>query len=109
MSKSKSLIVFSLLVFAIAIVALVGYVPGRAAVNVNDPFGTTVVADNHGFDLSNLDTSVSACTNFFQYADGGWVAKNPVPAAYPDRKSTRLNSIHHIISYPVFSLKKKNL
>ena len=40
-------------------------------------------ADDHrGFDVSNLDTSVSACTNFFQYANGGWLAKNPIPAAY---------------------------
>src|SRR5258708_22397380 len=28
--------------------------------------------------------------------------------AYPDRKSTRLNSSHQIISYAVFCLKKKN-
>jgi putative endopeptidase len=39
-------------------------------------------AEKHGFDLSNLDTSVSACANFFQYADGGWVKNNPIPAAY---------------------------
>src|SRR5258708_20366387 len=30
-------------------------------------------------------------------------------AATIDRKSTRLNSSHQIISYPVFSLKKKKL
>src|SRR5258708_13649213 len=29
------------------------------------------------------------------------------PAAYADRKSTRLNSSHQIISYAVFCLKKK--
>jgi predicted metalloendopeptidase len=39
-------------------------------------------ADN-GFDLGNLDHSVAACTDFYQYADGGWMAKNPIPAAYP--------------------------
>src|SRR5258708_10972531 len=31
----------------------------------------------------------------------------PVSAAGPDRKSTRLNSSHQIISYAVFCLKKK--
>jgi predicted metalloendopeptidase len=36
-----------------------------------------------GFDLGNLDNSVAACTDFYQYADGGWMAKNPIPAAYP--------------------------
>ena len=39
--------------------------------------------EGHGFDVSNMDTTVSACQNFFQYANGGWVAKNPIPAAYP--------------------------
>jgi putative endopeptidase len=39
-------------------------------------------SDNHGFDVSNMDTSVSACANFFQYANGGWLTKNPIPAAY---------------------------
>src|SRR5258708_28432377 len=31
------------------------------------------------------------------------------PQDSPDRKSTRLNSSHHIISYAFFSLKKNNL
>src|SRR5258708_35611020 len=30
------------------------------------------------------------------------------PRPFPDRKSTRLNSSHQIISYAVFCLKKKN-
>jgi predicted metalloendopeptidase len=37
----------------------------------------------NGFDLGNLDKSVAACTDFYQYADGGWIAENPIPAAYP--------------------------
>ena len=35
-----------------------------------------------GFDVSNMDTSVSACANFFQYANGGWTARNPIPPAF---------------------------
>jgi len=42
-------------------------------------FGQT----NHGFDLSSLDKNTPACTNFYQYANGGWLAANPIPAAYP--------------------------
>jgi len=38
----------------------------------------------NGFDLRNLDKSVAACTDFYQYADGGWMAKHPIPAAYPN-------------------------
>src|SRR2546429_9841966 len=39
-------------------------------------------------------------------APAGWIA-GIYPAAYVDRKSTRLNSSHGYISYAVFCLKKK--
>jgi len=34
-----------------------------------------------GVSLANLDRSVSPCDNFFQFASGTWMKKNPVPAA----------------------------
>lgn len=40
-------------------------------------------AGARGFDVSNLDPKVKPCTNFYEYADGGWMAKNPIPPAYP--------------------------
>jgi putative endopeptidase len=40
-------------------------------------------APSHGFDLANLDRSVKPCDDFFQFADGGWIKANPIPAAYP--------------------------
>ncbi|MFN2635675.1 MAG: M13 family metallopeptidase [Gemmatimonadaceae bacterium] len=33
-------------------------------------------------DPANLDRSVSACTDFYQFANGGWIARNQVPAAF---------------------------
>jgi putative endopeptidase len=30
-----------------------------------------------------MDPSAQACGDFYRYADGGWVKKNPIPADYP--------------------------
>src|SRR2546423_8067426 len=33
-------------------------------------------------DPANLDRSVSACTDFYQFANGGWIKTRPMPPAY---------------------------
>src|SRR5467141_2632631 len=35
------------------------------------------------FDVRNMDTKTAACADFYQYANGGWLTANPIPAAYP--------------------------
>src|SRR5579864_8487624 len=37
----------------------------------------------HGVELTILDKTCKPCEDFFHYASGDWLAKNPVPAAYP--------------------------
>ena len=39
-----------------------------------------VAQPSKAIDPANMDTSAKACENFYQYADGGWVKANPVPA-----------------------------
>src|SRR5438105_4800988 len=46
--------------------------------HVDDPQKTVIA----GFDFANLDRSVSACQDFNKFANGGWMAKNPIPGAY---------------------------
>ena len=36
-----------------------------------------------GVDLTILDKTCKPCEDFYHYASGDWLAKNPVPAAYP--------------------------
>lgn len=43
---------------------------------------TAVPIQTTPLDPANLDRSVSACTDFYQFANGGWVKRNPVPAAF---------------------------
>jgi putative endopeptidase len=33
-------------------------------------------------DPANLDRSVPACTDFYHYANGGWIKSHPIPAAF---------------------------
>ncbi len=34
-------------------------------------------------DVGGMDPSAAVCTDFYQYADGGWLASNPIPSDRP--------------------------
>jgi putative endopeptidase len=52
-------------------------------------------ANEHGFDPADLDRSANACVNFDQFANGGWKARNPIPAAYPSWGSFNILAEHN--------------
>ena len=37
----------------------------------------------HKLDPATFDQSASACTDFYQYVNGGWMKANPIPPAFP--------------------------
>ncbi len=51
--------------------------------------------NEHGFDPADLDRSASACVDFDQFANGGWKARNPIPAAYPSWGSFNILAEHN--------------
>ncbi|MEO8217822.1 MAG: M13 family metallopeptidase [Acidobacteriota bacterium] len=52
--------------------------PATSAPPVEMPAATNAL----GFDRSYLDPTAFACQDFYQYSTGGWLAKNPIPAAF---------------------------
>ena len=40
-------------------------------------------AGSHGVDMTIFDKTCKPCEDFYHYASGTWLAKNPVPAAFP--------------------------
>ena len=40
-----------------------------------------------GLSPSNMDATVSPSDNFFNYANGGWIKSNTIPAGYPSWNS----------------------
>ncbi|MEO6589382.1 MAG: M13 family metallopeptidase, partial [Pyrinomonadaceae bacterium] len=43
---------------------------------------TATMAQSKGFDVSRMNNSVEACTDFFEYANGTWLKNTEIPAAY---------------------------
>ncbi|MBK5188286.1 MAG: M13 family metallopeptidase [Gemmatimonadaceae bacterium] len=43
----------------------------------------------HGIDPANIDTTCSACADFYQYANGSWLKRTEIPAAYTQYSTFR--------------------
>src|SRR5579864_1930458 len=53
------------------------------ALTLVDPHVRAAAGLQSGIDLANLDRTCKPCADFYQFADGGWIKHNPIPAAYP--------------------------
>ncbi len=53
---------------------------GFVAEAVGGSSKTEDASARHGFNLANLDRSVLPCDDFYEFADGGWMKNNPIPA-----------------------------
>ncbi len=60
-----------------------------AAASPLDPYD---LAAGSGFDPTALDRSRDACTDFYQFACGGWLARNPLPS--DESRFGRFNELH---------------
>src|SRR2546421_1537901 len=47
----------------------------------SQPVTTTSAPARNDFLAANLDTTVSPAVDFFQYANGGWLKRHPIPAS----------------------------
>src|SRR5256885_10267087 len=81
-----------------------------------DPLGLFVDSPqkivSSGFDTANLDRSANACQDFNQFANGGWIAKNQIPPAYPSwGRFQSLNEQNQAVLHDLLEglLKKKTL
>ncbi|HBB97367.1 MAG TPA: M13 family peptidase [Blastocatellia bacterium] len=77
----------TVLVSLIAVVAIRARNSHADSVATDAPATDIVAGDPQqsvtaGFDFSSIDRSVNACQDFNRFANGGWIDRNPVPAAF---------------------------
>ncbi|MGH9355079.1 MAG: M13 family metallopeptidase [Terriglobia bacterium] len=57
--------------------------PVQPALSVLPPSGAAAPV-SAGVNVYDIDPKAAPCTDFYQYADGRWLASNPIPPAYPE-------------------------
>ncbi len=56
---------------------------------------TVVAGGQHGLNPDDFDRSCKPCDDFYRFVNGGWIAHNPIPAAYPSWGRMNLLAEHN--------------
>ncbi|MCC9138185.1 M13 family metallopeptidase [Pontibacter silvestris] len=67
--------------YSAALAALLLTGCSSSTTNESGAAATAEASIGQGIELANLNTTVNPCENFYQYANGGWIKNNPIPAS----------------------------
>ena len=69
-------------VFALGAALLASCSKPAATADTPAPAASAAAPHAPAIDVSNIDTTCAPCTNFFKFADGGWLKKTTIPPSY---------------------------
>ena len=65
--------------FLVLLPALALAVPSATAQQPRSAESVVAAVAGRGLDRANMDTTCRACDDFYRYANGGWIDRNPIP------------------------------